>query len=237
MPAVRLLLRATLLTLAVALLVSCGGTPTTIQQTPLATDDTPTVAQPRYTLTFSLDQVTTVDRDSADFSYEAVEFNDENAFVLRFAAQDEALVAYVRLLERLPRGNYQTDSLPEDQPVGVEILDLIGAWLEVDGEIYDDVTYGRLTLEEVTEEMISGTFAFELFFGEDTNEEGVPAFAFSGTFTNLPVPLVPEELEMPDVAPEFTPDPELDDLEQEMLDELEELGIDIEDLQPDDEDE
>jgi hypothetical protein len=42
---------------------------------------------------------------------------------------------------------------------------------------------------------------------------------------------------MPDVAPEFTPDPELDDLEQEMLDELEELGIDIEDLQPDDEDE
>jgi hypothetical protein len=235
MPAVRLLLRATLLSLAVALLAACGGTPTTIQQTPLATDDTPTVAQPRYTLTFSLDQVTTVDRDAAEFSYEAVEFNGENAFVLRFAAQDESLVAYVRLLERLPRGNYQTDSLPEDQPVGVEILDLIGAWLEVDGEIYDEVAYGRLTLEEVTEETINGTFAFELVFDEE--EGGIPVFAFSGTFTNLPVPLIPEELEMPDVAPEFTPDPELDDLEQEMLDELEELGIDIEDLQPDDEDE
>jgi hypothetical protein len=189
MPAVRLLLRATLLSLAVALLAACGGTPTTIQQTPLATDDTPTVAQPRYTLTFSLDQVTTVDRDAAEFSYEAVEFNGENAFVLRFAAQDESLVAYVRLLERLPRGNYQTDSLPEDQPVGVEILDLIGAWLEVDGEIYDEVAYGRLTLEEVTEETINGTFAFELVFDEE--EGGIPVFAFSGTFTNLPVPLIP----------------------------------------------
>lgn len=213
----RYLITMTLLFAGGMLLAACGGgtsVPTAISPEDSAATAEANQPRPRFSVTFTSVRDVTLSSPDDDYIYEYVppQGNMPGFHQLRLISEEHGLEGVIRFSETFNSvGNYATDLAPEDIPAGIEdveeLTSFIGGEVYADGERFDIMIYGRVSIERIADGVMDGTFAFEFEresdngLNDDDDEEATPAvgpvdgelmtqtvYAITGSLRNIPIP-------------------------------------------------